>query len=391
IAELGKALGFARIAVVPIEAPRRHAIYTSWLATGHAGAMTYLASPEHVAQRGDLRSLLATARSLIVVALAYERRDPPVPAAPIPAAALLRGKIARYARGEDYHLVMRDRLVELADRLAVLIGGPVASRPCVDSAPVLEREWAERGGLGFVAKNTMVIAPGLGSYIVLGELLIDAELAPTAPDALPRPRCGSCRSCLDACPTQAFVDAYVLDARRCISYLTIEHHGEIPRALRAAIGTWVFGCDICQEVCPYNAGAGHRAGAPEIDPRLRPRSLEHALPDLVALAAKGANQLRQLVKRTALRRVPRDALLRNVAVALGNTGDARAIPALVALLGHRTGLVRGHAAWALGELGAADVLAAHRDDDPFVIAELTAARETAATPRTPPPPRSERP
>ena len=388
IAELGKALGFARIAIVPIEPPRRHALYTSWLATGHAGGMTYLATPAHVAPRGDLRALLATARALIVVALAYDRNDPLVPAgpplpagAPIAAGALLRGKIARYARGEDYHLVMRDRLVALADRLAALVGGPVASRPCVDSAPVLEREWAERGGLGFVAKNTMVIAPGLGSYVVLGELLVDAELAPTAPEALPRPRCGSCRACLDACPTQAFVDAYVLDARRCISYLTIEHHGEIPRALRAAIGTWVFGCDVCQEVCPYNAGAG----AAEIDPLLRPRSLEHALPDLVALAAKGANQLRQLVKRTALRRVPRDALLRNVAVALGNTGDARAIPALVALLGHRAALVRGHAAWALGELGAGDVLAAHADDDAFVIAELTAARETAATRRTPPP------
>jgi len=378
IAALGRELGFARIAIVPIEAPRRHALYTSWLAAGRAGSMTYLAAPSHIAPRADLRAVLDTARSLIVVALAYDRRDP------VPPGALLRGKIARYARGEDYHLVMRDRLVALADRIAGELGRPVATRPCVDSAPVLEREWAERGGLGFVAKNTMVIAPGLGSYVVLGELLVDAELAPTAPSEPPRPRCGSCRSCLDACPTQAFVDAYVLDARRCISYLTIEHHGEIPRALRAAIGTWVFGCDVCQEVCPYNAGAG----APEIEPRLRPRSLEHALPDLVALAAKGANQLRQLVKRTALRRVPRDALLRNVAVALGNTGDARAIPALVALLAHHVGLVRGHAAWALGELGAADILAAHTDDDPFVIAELTAARETAATRRTPPPPRS---
>jgi len=376
IAALGRELGFARLAVVPIEPPRRHAIYTSWLATGHAGEMAYLAAPEHVAQRGDLRSLLASARALIVVALAYDRR------APIAPDTLLRGKIARYARGEDYHLVMRDRLVALADRLADLLGGPVASRPCVDSAPVLEREWAERGGLGFIAKNTMMIAPGLGSYVVLGELLVDAEL-PGASGELPRPRCGGCRSCLDACPTQAFVDAYVLDARRCISYLTIEHHGEIPRALRAAIGTWVFGCDVCQEVCPFNAGAGPAAA--EIDPLLRPRSLEHALPDLVALAAKGANQLRQLVKRTALRRVPRDALLRNVAVALGNTHDARAIPALVALLGHRAALVRGHAAWALGELGAADVLAGHRDDDPFVLAELTAARETAATTRTPTP------
>jgi len=375
VADLGRELGFARIAIVPIEAPRRHAMYASWLSAGHAGEMTYLAAPAHVAPRADLRALLATARSLIVVALAYDRVDP------IPTDTLLRGKIARYARGEDYHLVMRDRLVVLADRLADVLGHPVASRPCVDSAPVLEREWAERGGVGFVAKNTMVIAPGLGSYVVLGELLVDAELAPTAPDEPPRPRCGSCRSCLDACPTQAFVDAYVLDARRCISYLTIEHHGVIPRELRASIGTWVFGCDVCQEVCPFNAGAGPAAS--EIDPLLGARSIEHALPDLVALAQKGANQLRQLVKRTAMRRVPRDALLRNVAIALGNTHDARAIPALVALLDHRAALVRGHAVWALGELGAAGVLDAHADLDPFVAAELTAARQTAATRRTP--------
>jgi len=386
VTALARELGFARAAVVPIEPPRRHELYRSWLAGGHAGTMAYLAAPEHVAQRGDLRALLATARSLIVVALAYGRADP------IPGDALLRGKIARYARGEDYHLVMRDRLVALADRIAGALGAPVASRPCVDSAPVLEREWAERGGLGFVAKNTMVIAPGLGSYVVLGELLVDAELATTAPSELPRPRCGGCRSCLDACPTQAFVDAYVLDARRCISYLTIEHRGPIPRELRRAIGTWVFGCDVCQEVCPFNAGSG--AGEAEVDRWLRPRSLDHALPDLVALAGKGANQLRQLVKRTALRRVPRDALLRNIAVALGNTGDARAVPALVALLDHRAALVRGHAVWALGELGCAELLATCADADPFVADELTWARQaalaggTAARPRTPTPPGS---
>jgi epoxyqueuosine reductase len=372
LAALGRALGFARLVVVPIEPPRRHALYASWLAAGHAGEMTYLARPDHVAPRADLRALLASARALVVVALAYDRADP------IPPDALVRGRIARYARGEDYHLVMRDRLVALADQLAAALGAPVASRPCVDSAPILERGWAERGGLGFVAKNTMLIAPGLGSYVVLGELLVDAALPITAPDAPPRPRCGGCRACLDACPTQAFVDAYVLDARRCISYLTIEHPGAIPRALRPAIGTWVFGCDVCQEVCPYNAGAGG-----EVEPMLRPRSLEHALPDLVALAARGANQLRQLVKRTALRRVPRDLLLRNVAIALGNTGDPRAIPAATALAGHRAPLVRGHAAWALGELGAADVLAALTDPDPGVADELTWARRTAATRRTP--------
>lgn len=362
IANLARTLGFVRAAVVPIEPPRRHALYTSWLAAGHAGEMAYLATPEHRTQREDLRTLLGGARALVVVALAYAKHDPVVPV------GRLRGRIARYARGEDYHLVMRDKLVDLADRLAALLGRPVASRPCVDSAPVLEREWAERGGLGFVAKNTMLIAPGAGSYLVLGELLVDVELAPTAPVAPPRPRCGACRACLDACPTRAFVDAYVLDARRCISYLTIENHGPIPRELRASVGTWVFGCDVCQEVCPFNAGDGEPH-----DPLLSPRTGEHALPDLVVLASKGANQLRQFVKRTALRRIPREVLLRNVAVALGNTGDAAAIPALVALLRESSPLVRAHAVWALGQLRAFDVLRLHDDASGAVQGELALA------------------
>ncbi|HEY4059158.1 MAG TPA: tRNA epoxyqueuosine(34) reductase QueG [Kofleriaceae bacterium] len=365
IVAAAKSLGFARAAVIPVEPPRRHDLYTSWLADGHAGEMTYLATSAHVDTRADLRALLATAKSLIVVALAYDRADPIVPA------DRLRGRIARYARGEDYHLVMRDKLVELSDILARELGSPVASRPCVDSAPVLEREWAERGGLGFVAKNTMLIAPGIGSYVVLGELLVDAEIA-LAPVEPSKPKCGSCRACLDACPTNAFVDEFVLDARRCISYQTIENHGVIPRELRAAIGTWVFGCDVCQEVCPFNAGAGT---APE--PRLALRDTEHALPDLVELAKKGANQLRQFVKRTALRRVPRDVLLRNVAVALGNTGDAAAIPALVALLREPVPLIRAHAVWALGALHAVDVLRAHEDDNALVLDEMAAALATS--------------
>ena len=363
IADLARELGVHRAAIVPIEPPRRHELYTSWLSAGHAGEMAYLAQPEHVAQRGDLRTMLESARSLVVVALAYDRRDPEPPARGPDAPIALRGRIARYARGEDYHLVMRDKLVALGNALASKLGRPVATRPCVDSAPVLEREWAERAGLGFVAKNTMLIAPGLGSYVVLGELLVDVELPATAEPQ--KPRCGSCRACLDACPTGAFVDAYLLDARRCISYLTIEHQGVIPRELRAQMGTWVFGCDVCQEVCPFNAGAGD-----EPDPLLRPRSVEHALPDLIALAKIGANQLRQLVKRTAMRRISKEVLLRNVAVALGNTGSRDAVPALVALLGNASPVVRAHAIWALGELGADDIVAAHVDDDPLVLAEM---------------------
>jgi epoxyqueuosine reductase len=324
--------------------------------------MAYLARADHVTPRRDLRAVLDSAKSLVVVALAYDRADP------IPPDALVRGKIARYARGEDYHLVMRGKLVLLADKIAAELGAPVASRPCVDSAPVLEREWAERAGLGFVAKNTMLIAPGAGSYIVLGELLLDVELPPTAPAEPTKPRCGSCRSCLDACPTGAFVDAYVLDARRCISYLTIEHHGVIDRALRPLIGTWVFGCDVCQEVCPFNAGAGE-----EHDRLLTPRSVEHALPDLVALAHAPTNQLRRRVKRTALRRIPRAVLLRNVAIALGNTRSPDAVPALVHLLADTEPLVRAHAAWALAQLdpehAALRALAASETDE-LVLHEL---------------------
>src|SRR5262249_18361760 len=174
---------------------------------------------------------------------------------------------------------------------------------------------------------------------------VHVGLPAPGPSEPPRRRCGACRSCLDACPTGAFVDAYVLDARRCISYLTIEHHGAIPRELRPAIGTWVFGCDVCQEVCPFNAGPGEPG-----EPMLAPRTQDHALPDLIPLATMGANQRRRFVRRTAMRRIPRELLLRNVAVALGNTRDAAAVPALVALLANPSPLVRGHAAWGLTQI-----------------------------------------
>jgi epoxyqueuosine reductase len=431
-------LGFHRAALVPIDPPVPMQRYREWLDAGYAGEMDYLSSPEHLALRAEPRGLLAEARSMLVVALAHQRHDPPddpphappehrrdtVPDAttdadtdadtdantdatdlvdateaavhPAPAAApppgdfvplrRLRGRIARYARSEDYHMVLRDRLVLLAERLRELLGRPVLARSCVDAAPVLERAWAERAGLGFIAKNTMLIAPGLGSHVMLGELLLDLELppisaeatgadaAPAGPAAAPRRRCGGCRACLDACPTQAFVDAYVLDARRCISYLTIEHRGVIPRHLRAAIGSWIFGCDVCQDVCPFNAGGGEPH-----DPALAARDLEHALPDLLVLAGHHTNQLRRFVKRTSMRRISREQLLRNVAIALGNSDDVRAVAALVPLVAHRAPLVRGHAAWALGRLqrfpGARPALEERLalEEDPGVAEELRAA------------------
>jgi len=363
--------------------PARLDAFRRWLAAGRHGDMAYLGAPEHVAGRSDPATLLAGARSAVVVALAYPHTDPPP--CPPPASGDRvppTGMIARYARGEDYHLVMKERLRQLADAVARAAGRAVAARVCVDTAPLLERDLAERAGIGFIGKNTMLIAPGLGSYLLLGELLLAVEVAPTAAGRS-EPRCGSCRACLDACPTGAFAEPWVLDGRRCISYLTIEQRGPIPRELRPAVDRHLVGCDICQEVCPFNAAAPDRTVA---DPELHARDAQHAAPDLVALLGIGAAQRRRYVRRSALRRIGRDELARNACVVLGNSGDPAAVTALERALADASPLVRSHAAWALGRLGAAGVLARalDRETDPAVRAELSAAASECDGPARPP-------
>jgi epoxyqueuosine reductase len=322
--------------------------------------------------RHEPHRLLPQARTLIVVAMPYagnpaegsadERRRLP-----------LTGQIARYARGADYHSVLKERLRLLADRCAELTGHSVLARPCVDSAPLLEREAARRAGIGFTAKSTLTIAPGLGSYVLLGELLIDLELAPDQPLAR---GCGSCTTCLVACPTSAFVDAYTLDARRCISYLTIELKGAIPRALRPLIGRWVFGCDVCQEVCPFNQSRRPRPTDPALAPHARLSE-----PELVSLLELSASGYRRFVKRSALRRIGRVQLQRNAAVALGNSGLPEAAPPLGRSLAENpSALVRAHAAWALGRLpgpAAPELLRAHRarERESSVLEEIEIALE----------------
>jgi len=367
----GQKLGFARVgfaAIEPLELDAER--LSAWLSAGRHAEMGYLVDgPRH-----DPRHLLTEAKTLIAVALAYPASPDLVPLRAGEDGPPLTGIIARYARGEDYHDVMRKKLRRLADAVANLLGRPLLARHCVDTAPLLERAAAERAGLGFAAKSTMTIIPGVGSYVMLGELLVDVEIAADAPMA---PRCGACRLCLDACPTGAIVDAHVVDARRCISYLTIESSGPIPRDLRPLIGARVFGCDVCQDVCPFNASAEGKPSAPE----LAPRSTLSA-PDLIGLLELGSARYRQLVKQTALRRTHRAQLARNAAVALGNSKDARAvIPLARAVAAHTSGLVRGHAAWALGEIGAAarehslQVLscAVEHDSDPFVREEAALA------------------
>jgi epoxyqueuosine reductase len=403
VVDAARGLGFHAVGIAPALPARRFRAFEDWLERGMHGDMAYLADPEQKQARADVRLLLAGARSVVVVALAYDAGVVPLErlrsgsAAPagsgsrsvggarggdeVPAGEResARGQVARYARNRDYHSIIKARLRELADRLSQLVGRPVASRPCVDTAPVLERELAERAGLGFVGKNTLLIAPGLGSYLLLGELILDVELEPSAAETA-KSRCGACTACLEACPTGAFVGPHVLDARRCISYLTIEHRGAIPRELRSAVGTRIFGCDVCQEVCPFNAAAPART-APDPGLALTIRAAERSALDLVRTLGLGTAQMRQLVRGTPLRRAGRDGLLRNVCVALGNTGDPAAIPALArALAGDRSPLVRGHAAWALGRLGAREVLAAAHDRDEFVSGEIAAALAELVTP-----------
>jgi epoxyqueuosine reductase len=372
IRDAAVALGFARVGFTPaepfVEAQTR---FEEWLAAGYQGHMTYLEGPE---PRVDPRALLGSAKTVISVALPYGGpRDSVALRRDRDATTPLVGTVARYARGDDYHRVLKDKLIDLGRACAAIVGRSVAVRACVDSAPLFEREAARRAGLGFTGKSTMTIVPGVGTFVLLGELLVDLEISEneTAVSA----GCGRCTACIDACPSGAFVGPYVLDARRCISYLTIETKHAIPRDLRRFVGARVFGCDVCQDVCPFNASESPHPRAPELAPR---PALEN--PDLVALLELSATGYRRLVKRTALRRVGRQQLQRNAAVALGNGTDASAVPALSrALSSDKSGLVRGHAAWALGELGGTDARAALvracNDDDESVRDEVRAALE----------------
>jgi len=336
---LGLGLGFDLVGVARAEATRETEFLREWLARGYAGEMGYLA--RRVEERVDPRRLLPGARSLVMVGLVYD------PGERAPAAAA-SGVVARYAGGEDYHEVLAERLRALGAALEPLAGAPVAQRAYVDTGPIQERVFAAYAGLGWIGKNTCLIHPRLGSYLFLGALLTDLALAP---DAREPDHCGSCRACLDACPTQALVDPYVLDATRCISYLTIEAREGVPEALRPAIGELVYGCDICQEVCPWNTR--ERRSVPA-DPfglraRLAPRP-EWAAPALAWLLDLREDAWRAATRRTALRRAKHRGLLRNALVAAGNSGEASLAPHVRPHAESADALIAEHARWALARL-----------------------------------------
>ncbi len=375
------ALGFDRAAVIPVGPPARFAAFRDWLDAGYHGEMAYLAG--HADRRSDPRLLAPTAKSMIVLAARYLEIASSLA---VTASGSLRfrdssppghdpatGRIAAYAWGADYHETLKARLFELDAFLRSRSGRIAPGKVCVDTAPLLERDFAAQAGLGFVGRNTCLITPGLGSWTFLAALLVPEDLSPASP--FPHREggwgvgCGRCTRCLDACPTRAFAAPYVLDARRCISYLTIELRGPIPRDLRPLLGNWVFGCDICQEVCPYN-----RPGRPPAR-HGRPTSGRLSLADLLTLDEAG---FRAAFRGTPVTRAKRRGLVRNACVAAGNAADPALIPPLVARLADPEPLVRGHAAWALGRIGgdvAIRALAAALvvEGDPWVRTEIALA------------------
>jgi epoxyqueuosine reductase len=372
------ALGFDAVGIAAVAPLDAAAHYQAWLDAGMHGDMAWLATDRHRARRADPEQVLPGLRSVICVALCHDAdRD---------AARDRRlGRIARYAGGEDYHRVMRDRLGTLERIVHESIPG-VRTLWYSDTGAILERGWAERAGIGWVGKHSGLLSPRLGSWFLLGELLVDQPLDPDPPFAIDH--CGTCTRCVAACPTSAIVAPRTVDARLCISYLTIELRGSIPRELRPLVGDWIFGCDVCQDVCPWN-----RFAPPAREARLHARALEDwSLERFLGL--DGAT-FQRLFEDSPVRRARRDGFLRNVCVALGNRADPAAVPRLARTLrGDPDALVREHAAWALGEIGArsperrpaalheALTTAAREDASPVVREEARLALERCADPET---------
>jgi epoxyqueuosine reductase len=320
--------------------PELQSILLDRIAAGHLEGLDWF-TPERAVESCHPTTLMANPASLLSVGIAYWGKDAGKPADGVP-----RGRISRYARGVDYHKLLPARMRALQRAIEDLVGHPVDTRVLTDHARIVDRAVAARAGLGWYGKNACIIVPGHGSWVMLGEMLLDLDLEPDQPLTK---TCGRCRLCLDHCPTGAIVAPYTIHTPVCLSFQTIEQRGWIPRALRPYIGDWVFGCDVCQEVCPYTAAARD-----EPDPAFLPSDVEHAYPSLPGLLTVSVEQFRERYRGTAVLRAKRVGMARNAAVALGNIGTPDDIRVLAqALVSHDEALVRGHAAWALGRIGGA--------------------------------------
>jgi epoxyqueuosine reductase len=349
-------LGFDDVGIAPAVSPPGYPDFLRWLAAGRQAGMAYM--ERHAEAREHPRSILEDARSVVVVSVVYGHNES---AGPPPSPK--QGKIARYARGADYHAVLHGRLEDLLGWLRTERPG-VTGRAVVDTAPLLERDFARLAGLGWIGKNTMLISRRLGSFTFLGALLVDIELDYDASHTADH--CGSCTRCLEACPTEAFVGPYQLDSRRCISYWTIEHRGIIPDERASQLDGWVFGCDICQEVCPWNrkAPAGRTA---EFEP-----TAEWTEPNVLGWLARDVTEWTAVLKQAAQKRSRRTGLVRNAALLLGSRRLEAAVAPLANLLenSNEHPVVRASAAWALGQIGgplAFVSLARHQYDPDDVV------------------------
>jgi epoxyqueuosine reductase len=334
VRRLAEELRFDLVGLAPAVAPPGYEHFLDWLEQGKAAGLEYM--HRHAEPRRHPEHVLPGVRSVVMVGLSYNPIEPDPPASP------RSGKVARYARGRDYHKVLWKRLERLGDRLTSEF--PEANiRAVADTAPLLERDFARLAGLGWIAKNTMLISRSVGSYTVLGALLTDLDLEPDLP--FEANHCGSCTRCLDACPTDAFDGPYRLDANRCISNWTIEHRGELPDEAADSLHGWLFGCDICQEVCPWN-----RKAPPGRDPELQ-ADPNRIAPDLIALLEADDEEIADLIRGSAMTRTKRAGLIRNAAALVASSGIREAVPALVARLSDEDPVVRNSCARALDRLG----------------------------------------
>jgi len=329
IKEKVRQLGFVLAGVTSSEPPAHYNIFEEWLDQGKHGTMNYLAEERSHVRRADIKQILPECKSILVLAIPYS---------PLISHSS-SFQIASYALGDDYHNIIPPRLKQLIQFIEDQVGHPIPNRYYTDTGPILEREIAQRAGLGWVGKNSMLINPQAGSTFFLAEILLGIEIEPDAP--FPTDHCGTCTRCLTACPAQCILPNRTINAQRCISYLTIELKEEIPEGLRSQIGEWIFGCDICQQVCPWN-----RFSLPA-DPAFEPKI---PLPVLTSDLTLSSVEFNQRYKKSPIKRAKRRGYLRNLSVAVGNKGNEKDIPFLEQAAQDEEPLIKSHAHWAIKKI-----------------------------------------
>lgn len=391
-------LGFELVGITTPAPPPHFDVYKSWLVAGRHGEMAYLATDRALQRRSDPHLIMADCQSILILGARYPAPQKTLPSTSnlpqdaSPGTSPRHGRIAAYAWGADYHQVLPELMRKLVEFIESQVGHQVPNRSYTDSGPLMERELAQRAGLGWIGKNTCLINPSGGSYYLLSEILLSLELEADAP--FQADRCGSCTRCVNACPTGCILPNRTLDARRCISYLTIELKNAIPDALRRFLSNWIFGCDICQQVCPWN----QRFSSADVLQAFSPRPVTYN-PDLIAVLELSAATFNQIYKDSPVLRAKRRGYLRNAAIALGNLSresivesqatdlQGSLLEATIALerllFAETEPLIRRHAAWALGQIASPRALhilsqSAEREKDLDVQVEIQTAQMRAS-------------